>query len=861
MKTKKTILKLTRVPDTAAAVTTETKSAAAVLPNRSSASRVDKFIVNPKPKTQAQKKKRWDGVCGFMDGYISSPSPPSDESDSESSSDSDPDSGNGNGPCDPTQAETEYYSPTRSPVNLTDKSHPTCDEDITPWQPSPDYTTVASDHSPTIPMPRDSIVGPSMPTVPEEGSTRHDDTPGPEAGMPVVNPDPVVLKALQHVLMLLAGSGRRVSPEPSTTLFDIVLRLSGCGDTRHLSLEVEQLQAELVANSGSTRALLDWVADRAAGDQQRVGFEILRALADMNLYKQMRCAGHCYPPADVNYLLDDAELVEVATKFAVELAANTSWAQMLYTMTLPLACGTLLSQKKADRVSCLKHLRVLVESILKAEDWVMRKPLLDLVLTDLAYHEEPLVREIMALLTQGNFDLNSAEIKSAQKLALRMFSSTWSTKEILESTFAHLTDLITKSNKNKRMNSFLLWLYTTTSSYIKASGMSQALPDAAVWADYIRSFGIQTSPMMRLFNKAFNVSAGFTMPDSPDINFPKSAKGVLKQGCLLQRGAIFLHRDQDEFFLSLGFIKWCCIGTKLTLVEVGDEETEFLTMPDEWEGIEVMFNFDVAEGQGPWRRVLVQNVPPACLPAALHSVGTAFLITSKNEWLLRGAVREGCQLNVEQLKSVCSSLKVPLPGNGEGSGKRGGVVKKDYAAKLIKYLFPDAPEVEFNNMLLAMMGWTKMPTDLDVLAAVSELDLANADAFEHVRKHALNTFEENLFGKGQAHGIEEAENETKRKEMKAKADEKAKKLKEEKETTEKAERKKNFELTPPDLKLLLPGNGSIKTVFWARYHPTKGFFRFDYPTGDLFVLISILFCGAQLATECNDIDNTRKWFC
>lgn len=191
MKTKKTILKLTRVPDTAAAVTTETKSAAAVLPNRSSASRVDKFIVNPKPKTQAQKKKRWDGVCGFMDGYISSPSPPSDESDSESSSDSDPDSGNGNGPCDPTQAETEYYSPTRSPVNLTDKSHPTCDEDITPWQPSPDYTTVASDHSPTIPMPRDSIVGPSMPTVPEEGSTRHDDTPGPEAGMPVVNPDPV----------------------------------------------------------------------------------------------------------------------------------------------------------------------------------------------------------------------------------------------------------------------------------------------------------------------------------------------------------------------------------------------------------------------------------------------------------------------------------------------------------------------------------------------------------------------------------------------------------------------------------------------------------------------------------------------
>ena len=44
------------------------------------------------------------------------------------------------------------------------------------------------------------------------------------------------------------------------------------------------------------------------------------------------------------------------------------------------------------------------------------------------------------------------------------------------------------------------------------------------------------------------------------------------------------------------------------------------------------------------------------------------------------------------------------------------------------------------------------------------------------------------------------------------------------------------DLTPADLKTLLPGGGAISGVFWMRYHPVKKFWRADYPLkGNLIV--------------------------
>lgn len=233
--------------------------------------------------------------------------------------------------------------------------------------------------------------------------------------------------------------------------------------------------------------------------------------------------------------------------------------------------------------------------------------------------------------------------------------------------------------------------------------------------------------------------------------------------------------------------------------------------------------------------MIAHPCPPACLPHQLAHLGSAFLVEKKDEWILRAGIREGLNLTIAQLRSVCASIKAPVPSKGAGTGKNGNVLKKDIALSLLKFLFPDGAVdgSEINRMLKHIMGWVSTPSNVDVLAAMSELDLHNADAFEHVRKEALNQFEEALFGKGKQCGIEQAKTQKESDEIKAKAGEMVEKLKEKESKAEKAERKRQFDLTPPHLKLLLPGRGTISSVFWARYHPGKKFFRTDYPVGGL----------------------------
>lgn len=255
-----------------------------------------------------------------------------------------------------------------------------------------------------------------------------------------------------------------------------------------------------------------------------------------------------------------------------------------------------------------------------------------------------------------------------------------------------------------------------------------------------------------------------------------------------------------------------------------------------------MFNYTVAKDTGPWRRAAVSILPPACLPVALHNAGAAYRIESRYEWILPAAIRHGVELTVNQLKSIIATLGVPLP--DKGSGKRGQLIKTDFAQSLIKYLFPNAEGKEFDRMLKDTLGGSAKtgPTDVEVLAAMAELDTENAEAFIHVKKQALEQFEAALFGHGKKCGIEHAESEEKARKIKQKADAKAKELREREKREQQALRRKQFELTPPELKRLLPGAGSITSVFWGRYNPMQKFFRFDYPVGDLLnISWSLLF--------------------
>ena len=57
------------------------------------------------------------------------------------------------------------------------------------------------------------------------------------------------------------------------------------------------------------------------------------------------------------------------------------------------------------------------------------------------------------------------------------------------------------------------------------------------------------------------------------------------------------------------------------------------------------------------------------------------------------------------------------------------------------------------------------------------------------------------------------------------------------------ETEKHWNLTPPDLRKLLPGRGEIHGLFYATYHPINEHFRVTYPL------------GATLAGACCQ----RKW--
>ena len=66
---------------------------------------------------------------------------------------------------------------------------------------------------------------------------------------------------------------------------------------------------------------------------------------------------------------------------------------------------------------------------------------------------------------------------------------------------------------------------------------------------------------------------------------------------------------------------------------------------------------------------------------------------------------------------------------------------------LLKHVFPDLSENEGEllKMLKPLMGWNSTPTNVEILSAISELDVDNQDAFKHVQKEALNQFEEAVF--------------------------------------------------------------------------------------------------------------------
>lgn len=229
---------------------------------------------------------------------------------------------------------------------------------------------------------------------------------------------------------------------------------------------------------------------------------------------------------------------------------------MLHRLTLPFAAVPLVSKDMKNRKAALRRLRKMVEAIVKAEE---RPVVCKECLRDFAFTEEPFPRELMVLVRRGKYgryDMNNEHITEATKALTHFTVGSSSTKEILESTFGHLAHIVGNNSTNKSLAASAKWMYLTSSPYAKASGMPQPLPRGEDWIQWIGEYGQAESECYRRYNKGFKASST-PVPTSPDIQMPKTSKGVLKTEWRLSGPAshysssaamAYLMHDSDENF-------------------------------------------------------------------------------------------------------------------------------------------------------------------------------------------------------------------------------------------------------------------------------------------------------------------------
>ena len=248
-----------------------------------------------------------------------------------------------------------------------------------------------------------------------------------------------------------------------------------------------------------------------------------------------------------------------------------------------------------------------------------------------------------------------------------------------------------------------------------------------------------------------------------------------------------------------------------------------------------IMNFDVAGGE--WRRVEFELLPPACVPVELHDRGMGLLVTGTKE-LVQGGLEDGIQLTVDEMKMICRALGIQP--KSPGSGKNGNVVKIDWASALIHHFFPQASEEKRAELLKRICRAPKAgSTNVEMLEHVAQLDPENQQAFKKQIKDAMESLEDIIQTKARTEGAKQEKARTKKELDEATARKTALRMKlkekahEESQAIERAARTAEVErmwgCTPPFLKQLLPGKGTITSTFYAAFHPKNCFFKVTYP--------------------------------
>ena len=135
------------------------------------------------------------------------------------------------------------------------------------------------------------------------------------------------------------------------------------------------------------------------------------------------------------------------------------------------------------------------------------------------------------------------------------------------------------------------------------------------------------------------------------------------------------------------------------------------------------------------------------LPSSLHGFGAVLKQNGAAQDPLRGAVSlAGFKMNIDTLKNIQAHLKFPMPGPKKGSGKGGRLKLVDYVKALVKYLFPDASDAEFERMCSGLLGknikhlapGATARNTPDIMTAFAALDQTDKSAFIPVVQAAMD---------------------------------------------------------------------------------------------------------------------------
>ena len=154
------------------------------------------------------------------------------------------------------------------------------------------------------------------------------------------------------------------------------------------------------------------------------------------------------------------------------LAREETWSQVMFMMCFPQVMQTLCGKDDTLRARNCYKMRIIANSLVKAELACTAHPIknraLRELLDDLHFSHQWFARYLIAKGRKEAWNSNSEELIATAKA---MSSGSATTADALEKTFAWVADHARCHNKNKKMTAILKWFYLNCSPYVRSGGM------------------------------------------------------------------------------------------------------------------------------------------------------------------------------------------------------------------------------------------------------------------------------------------------------------------------------------------------------------------------------------------------------